>query len=132
MTPLCVAPGHVASFWPHVSHFIKSAMVRGGLTEFSEIEQAVLLHRMHLWLVLDGTSIAGALITQLNAINGEKIGTIVACGGKGLDQFSHLITGLEKYFRDEGCKFSRIMGRPGWSRMYPDYMMKAIVLEKAL
>lgn len=107
-------------------------MVRGGLNEFSEIEQAVLSGSMLLWIAWDGSKIIASAVTQLNRINGTKIGTIVACGGKELERFAPLIEGLEEHFRAEGCRVSRILGRPGWGRIYPDYIARAIVLEKAL
>lgn len=132
MTPLPVAPDLVPYYWPHVRPFIEAAMIRGGLNEFAEIEEAVLANRMLLWIAWDGERITASAVTQLNSINGSKTGTIVAFGGNDLDRFAPMITILEDHFRVEGCKASRILGRPGWARIYPDYKIKAIILERPL
>lgn len=129
---MCVEPARVDRVWPHVRPMIAKAMIRGGLNTLAEIEPAILGGVMLVWIAWDVSRIMAAAVTQLNDIDGKKTGTIVACGGNGLEDFAPLIEGLEAHFRAEGCKASRIMGRPGWSRIYPDYMMKAIILEKAL
>lgn len=132
MTPVCVAPDRVSEIWPQVRTLVKIAITRGGLTDFAEVERAVSLGGMLLWIVWDGIGIAAAVVTQLNLVNGVKCGTIVACAGAGLDRYEHLHSVLEDHFRAEGCSVSRVLGRPGWAKHLNDYRLKAIVLEKAL
>ncbi len=132
MTPLCVAPDRAAAFWPHVSALIRSAMIRGGLNDFAGIERAVLSGDMLLWIAWDGEAITAAAVTQLSLFEGRKVGTVAAFARKGLDDFAPHLAMLEDHFRAEGCEACRILGRPGWKRMFPDYQTKAIVLEKAL
>lgn len=107
-------------------------MVRGGLTDFSVVEHDVNAGRMLLWLVLDGMKVLAAVVTELSLIEGVKYGTIVACGGQQLSSFIHLRQELYDYFRAEGCQKTRILGRPGWSRLLTDYTVKAVVMEKDL
>jgi hypothetical protein len=132
MTPVCVPPAHVHRFWPHASALVKSAIVRGGLSDFAAIERAVLSGEMFLWVAWDRHRIAAAVVTQLTGTGAAKTGTIVACAGRGLKRYEHLRSVLEDHFRSEGCSRVRVMGRPGWLRKLTDYSLKAIVLEKKL
>lgn len=129
---LCLPPHCVSQIWPSVSGFIEAAMTRGGLNEFADVEREVLAGRMLLWLAWDGKRVLAAAVTQLSIINGVKYGTIVACGGRDLSRFKPLIDGLHGHFREEGCTRSRIIGRAGWARLYPEYKVRAVVLEKEL
>ena len=132
MTPICIPPDRVDAFWPQVDSLIKRAIIRGGLSDFAEIESAVHAGGMLLWIAWDGQKIAAAAITQLGLINGIKCGTIIACAGQEFKRWEHLHFDLEDHFRAEGCSVSRVLGRPGWAKQLDDYRLKAIVLEKAL
>ncbi|HTF75068.1 MAG TPA: hypothetical protein VK620_12175 [Bradyrhizobium sp.] len=116
-----------------MAHFIDSAMARGGLTDFAQVDADVRAGRMLLWIAIDErANLKAAAVTELAVIQGRKVGTIVACGGHGLKDFAGFIAELENHFRAEGCVASRILGRKGWARIYPDYRVRSIVMEKAL
>lgn len=129
---VCVDPALVAQVWPVTREMIRSAMVRGGMSEFAEVEQDVLCGGSLVWLAWDGHVILAAAVTRLDMVNGAKVGTIVACGGSDLSKFGDLRARLEQFFRDEGCHRARICGRKGWLRHYPDYKVRALILEKEL
>lgn len=128
---LCIEPGKVDEFWPHVSHFIFEAMERGG-GDYSSVEESVKSGPALLWIAWDGDKILSAAVTSLHKINGKRICTIVACGGDEWTRFGHLIEGLEKYAKDEGCAAVRINGRSGWQRVLSGYRTRQVVIEKAL
>jgi hypothetical protein len=117
--------------WPHVANLVRRALARG-LTDFGTIEAKVFSGSMLLWIAWDGEKIIAAAVTQLTEENGRKVGTIVAHAGSMWAKFGHLRFGLEDHFIAEGCSVSRILGRPGWSRILKDYRTKALVLEKEL
>jgi hypothetical protein len=121
---LCVDPERVHEIWPHIRHFIRSAIDRVGLNAFSEIEADVLEKRSLVWIAWNGR-IVSAGVTQL--CNG--VCTLVAYGGERHD---HLITIIENYARAEGCQRMRILGRKGWSRVLKDYRQPCILLERQL
>jgi len=128
--------------WPHVSHLIESAMRRGRLSDFADVERAVLSGAHLLWLAAaltpspacgggqGGGAIYAAAVTALTSISGERVCTIVACGGRERARWLHLIATLEDYGRAEGCRAIRILGRRGWARLLPDYTTTRILLEK--
>lgn len=106
-------------------------MLRGG-GDFESAEQGVLNGPDQLWMVWDGVEIIAAAITSLGTINGEKVCTIVACGGVGWSRFGHFINDLEKFAKDEGCTSVRINGRAGWRRVLKGYGVQSVVLRKEL
>ena len=129
---LCVDPAYAAQIWPSVRQMILTAMLRGGLSEFTDVERDILRGLSLLWIAWDGHDVIAAAVTRLDIVNGARIGTIVACGGSDLKRFGDLRMKLEQHFRDEGCMSARICGRKGWVRHYPDYKVKSIIMEKAL
>lgn len=134
VTLVCVPPERVHEFWKLASHLIKGAMDRGGLTEFSDVEASVLDGNSAtlLWLAWDGEKILAAAVTELSSFNNECFCTIVACGGYGKGEWVHLIDGLEKYAREEGCRAMRIWGRRGWERELEGYGIARVMLQKDL
>lgn len=120
--------------WPHVGHLIAAAMVRGGLSSFSALEEAVFRGEAQLWVVWaeDDAEIIAAAVTTVAEVNGLRTGTVVAVGGTGLPRFGPLLGELEQYFRGYGCVRVQICGRRGWQRYYRDYKLRAVVLEKSL
>jgi hypothetical protein len=155
----CVPPARIKQIWPHVSHLIAAAMRRGGISDFAELERAVLAGENLLWLALraddlpppragegggggkergglargghTGTILAAA-VTALHTVNGDKLCTIVACGGRERARWLALKSALEDFARAEGCRAIRILGRSGWARLLPDYSTTRILLQKEL
>jgi hypothetical protein len=129
---ICIDPAQAHEFWPYVGPLIKSAMEKGRLTDFAEVERDVLAGRALLWLAWNGEKIKAAAVTELGIANGEKFCTIVACGGHDRRQWLHLIAGLEAYGKAEGCAAIRIYGRRGWLKLLPEYRTTRVLLEKEL
>lgn len=129
---VCADPQQVHLFWPHVSHLLRSAIQRTGLSDWEETERSILDGKALLWLAWDGEKIISAAATTLAKVDRQKICTLVACGGEDMMQWFPLLEKIEGYARDEGCDCVRIFGRKGWARMLKDYEMTNIVLERAL
>ena len=129
---ICIDPAHVARVWPLVSHLIRAAMRKGRISEFADVERAVLDGLQLLWVAADTSAIWAATVTQLSYANGEKFCTIVACGGRERARWLPLKAELETFAKAEGCAAIRIHGRRGWAREFPDYRLTRILLEKEL
>jgi hypothetical protein len=71
-------------------------------------------------------------VTELHQTEWRKVCEIVACGGKEMRHWLHLIERIEQFARDEGCTATRIVGRKGWARVLKDYCARRVVLEKEL
>jgi hypothetical protein len=129
---ICIDPAHVERVWPLVSHLIRAAMRKGRISEFADVERAVLDGLQLLWVAADTSAIWAAAVTQLGYANGEKFCTIVACGGRERARWLPLKGELETFAKAEGCAAIRIHGRRGWAREFPDYRLTRILLEKQL
>jgi len=122
-----VRPEEIPVVWPHVRFKLQRAIERVGLDRFDE--EAVFDGRHLLWAAYDLEGVHAACTTALDV---DGICTIVACGGKKMKQFLPLLSHIEFYYRNQGCKAMRIIGRRGWSRVLPDYKFKAIIIERPL
>jgi hypothetical protein len=129
---VCVDPALVKSVWPLVAGLIRAAMQRGDVGAYHPVEENVLAGRSLVWLATDGTDIHAAAVTQLERTDRGLICVIVACGGRQMCRWLHLIEGIEEFARAEGCAATRIVGRKGWARVLPSYRAKRIILEKEL
>jgi hypothetical protein len=129
---ICIDPAHVDRVWPLVAHLIRAAMRKGRISEFADVERAVLDGAHLLWVAADRQAIWAAAVTQLTRANGEKFCTIVACGGRERARWLPLKAQLETFAKAEGCAAIRIHGRRGWAREFPDYRLTRILLEKEL
>jgi hypothetical protein len=129
---VCVDPARLHDVWPHVAPLIAQAMRRGQMGEVGDVERSLRSGMALLWLAWDGERILSAAVTELAAVAGDKVCTIVACGGRDFARFGHLIGGLEHYARQEGCTRMRICGRKGWARLLPDYAIRRVIIEKKI
>ncbi|HLH96442.1 MAG TPA: hypothetical protein VKW08_15105 [Xanthobacteraceae bacterium] len=129
---ICIDPRFVDRVWPLVAHLIRAAMVKGRISEFADVERAVLDGQALLWVVADPGTIWAAAVTQIAYVAGEKFCTIVACGGRERTRWLDLKSALEAYAKAEGCAAMRIHGRRGWVRALPDYRLTRVLLEKSL
>jgi hypothetical protein len=128
---VCVDPARVGELWPHVAAYIRRAMQRGQ-GDFAGTERDVLAGRALLWLAHVEHHVLAAAVTQIAEDHAGKLCNLVACGGHDWDRFGHLIGGIEKYARDEGCQAVEITGRKGWSRRLRDFSVKHVTLRKEL
>lgn len=133
MQLICVPPDMVTQIWTHVSGLVYVALKKGGISAFAPIEAAVLSGEMLLWVATeDAQSIKAAAVTCIEQTEWRRVCCIVACGGRGMDNWLPLIGGLEDYAKGEDCRAMRIIGREGWQKALPDYQRKRVILEKAL
>jgi hypothetical protein len=129
---ICIDPAHVLEVWPLARPFILAAMHRAAISDFADVESAVLAGTSLLWLAVEETNIHAAAITALHRVNGDRLCTIVACGGRGRARWLALKSVLEDFARAEGCRAIRILGRRGWARLLSDYATTRILMEKEL
>jgi hypothetical protein len=129
---VCVPPDTVRKVWPRVCDLIYEAMRRGNLSGYQGVADLVLGGRGLLWLAWDGQKVHAAAVTALVATEWRKVCELIACGGKDLPRWLHLIEKIEDYARAEGCSAVRIVGRKGWQRMLTDYRTKRVILEKEI
>lgn len=129
---VCVPPDRVKEIWPHVLHLIAKAMERGRMGRFEDVQTDVLGGNAFLWLAIENGSVLASAVTKVTNEPGERLCTIVACGGYAFERWGRLIEGLEKYARAENCVAVEICGRPGWSRALKGYRTTKVIIRKGL
>lgn len=103
-------------------------MKRGGMGNYDDVVAGVFGGHDLLWIALEERTIHAAGVTSLSL---DKVCTLVAVGGD-YAKFGNLLSGIEQFARDEGCRAVRICGRPGWQRRLSGYRTKKVIIEKAL
>lgn len=126
----CVPPEKVAEMWPHVERFFSDAVRRCGDWTVDLLRDE-LSDGALLWIVHDGERISAAAITRLIKARQGLTCNVIACGGAGEDWPTRLAV-IENYAAKEGCKCIRVGGRKGWSRVFRDYGLAWVTLEKRL
>jgi hypothetical protein len=127
---ICISPSQVDEFWPYASGLLKAAVERCGTWTLDGIKRELDRGAL-LWAAWDGSTMRAVAVTRLAE---EKCGLVleaVACGGEGQD-WRRLYEEIEDYGRNEGCVISRISGREGWKRVFRDYGVAWVTLEKRL
>lgn len=132
MKAVCINPANVPRLLPLVSPLIKRAATHADLDDYEVIEKKLCAGTFLLWLACEGAEIFAAYVTRLEIVNGVKFCTVVACGGREFEKWSHLINDVEAFAKAEGCRSVRIYGRDGWQRKLDGYKRVAVILEKEL
>lgn len=128
---LCVHPHQVPEFWPYVEHYLKAATERCGTWSVGELKREIDKGAL-LWIVWDGEAVQSATVTRLVQEPRGLVLEAIAHGGKGNHDWRTLFEDIEDYGRNEGCVTSRIQGRLGWRRLFKDYDLAWVTLEKDL
>jgi len=124
---LCVNPADVHKTWPLARDLILAAIERTNLSDFADIEQAVLSGDQLLWLAISDR-VEAAATTHLS----RNVCTLTACSGHQRERWLPLFSRIEKYAKDEGCHTMRLYGRKGWERVLDGYRAEYVILEKSL
>jgi hypothetical protein len=133
---VCVDPKRVHEIWPAVAPLLRQAIARTGLSAFGDIERDVLAGNALIWIAVSGEgsrlAIDAAASTCLQHTDTGKVCVLTACAGANLSRWLPLISGIEKYARNEDCTCVRIFGRKGWLRVLEGYRAKQIILDREL
>lgn len=132
---LCVAPEMVDATWPHVVGFIEAAFENDRGDDSAELVLEELRAQLSLlWVAWDGNAVLAAATTKLIKTRRGLVCLITSCGGHdmGPTAWRKALRPIEDYARAEGCWKTRIEGRRGWAKVFPDYREAWIALEKRL
>lgn len=129
---ICVDPKRVREFWRHVEPLLRKAIERTGISDFRDIECDILYGDALLWICWDGKQILCAGSTLITETSAGKVCVITACGGTDMHSWLPLLSKVEQYAKEQGCRCTRIIGRRGWLRVLEGYEMKNAILDKVL
>jgi hypothetical protein len=114
MKATCIAPEHVALFWPQVYDYIAAAFETGlGDDTIESVKADLDAGNSLLWVAHDDIDIRAAATTKIMEYSARKVCVVTACGGKNLPEWIQCLGDIEHYAKAEGA-IVRIMGRQGW------------------
>jgi len=128
---VCVPPVDITKAWPLARNLIRAAIERTNLSEFADIENAVLSGDQLLWLAISD-HVEAAATTHLIKTSGKPVLIVTAVAGTQRERWLSLRHKIEAYAKAEGCKCVRLYGRKGWERALPDYRVEYVIMEKDL
>lgn len=130
---VCVPPDKLISIWGRVEGLLQFAYENDGDESFNSLKGDLFGNCALLWLVIESDQIVGAIATSIFATQkGKKLCRIRACAGRDFGRWKHLISEIEAFAKAEGCTHSRIEGRLGWKKMFPEYKEPYVILERRL
>lgn len=125
-----VPRANVDQVWPGVAEMIDEAYkFADEIMPHDMLDQLRSGHRQ-LWVVWNGEAIIAAVMTRIIQLRSCRAVQITAAGGTAVELWKDLITLIEDFARNEGCRKVTIEGRPGWERLYPDYRRARVVIER--
>lgn len=116
---------------PHVIGMLNDAVEQCGDWTLKDICSALQEGRAFLWVIWDGQNISAAAVSQFIGAPKGKICQVIACGGTAIS-WPESIAPIEHYAKAENCVSMRIWGRPGWARVFKDYRLEWLSLEKKM
>ncbi len=119
------------AIWGSVSGFIESGLNEGESPD--NILERLTIKTCQLYVAYDDEKIIAACVTELPTIGGRKVCNIISVGGTQMEKWVHHMETLKAWAKEQGCvamRFPEI--RPGWKKIFPDFTVTKITLERAL
>ena len=117
-----------------VSDWIAELVNSEPYTTEMDVLDAVVNKQAQMWIAW-GENVARAVcITQLEEHPKAKCCFLWLMAGRGLNDWKHLITGIEAWAKREGCKVIRSEVRPGLKKALAEFGFKSprVILEKEI
>jgi hypothetical protein len=102
--------------WPRVVELLRPAIeyVDSGFSDV-DILRRLQTSDMQLWVIGEYQA---ACVTQIIVYPQHKTCLVVALGGEGLEEwFDELMSTIETWAQELGCKYVEEYGRKGWARV---------------
>ena len=127
--------------WGLVEKDIKSALAYSSqLTDSDFVFDTAKEGKFQLWVLWDKNQkktidkYFGVVVTEIIKRKFGKVCHIYIMTGRQRTKWQHLITKVEDFAKQEGCKMMELIARPGWQRVLNafDYKRTHVVLEKKI
>jgi hypothetical protein len=110
--------------WSLVEKDIKSALAYSSqLTDSDFVFDTLKEDKFQLWVLWDKKQSKavdkyfGVVVTEIIKRKFGKVCHIYIMTGKQRTKWQHLITKVEDFAKQEGCKMMELIARPGWQRV---------------
>lgn len=126
---------YLAQVWPDIASWITGVVERSdGRWSVELIAKQFLSGEWQLWVVWDGESVAAVIGTEVYTYNatGLQAVRVVFTTGTGAAKWTHLLSEIEAWAREQGAVKFEMTARKGWAKHLPDYKLTHVLLEKDL
>jgi len=127
--------------WSLVEKDIKNALAYSGqLTDSDYVFETAKEDKFQVWVIWDkkekqtSDKYFGVVVTEIIKRKHGKVCHVYIVTGRQMSKWQHLISRVEEFAKDEGCKMMELIARPGWQKVYNNHGYKKthIVLEKQI
>jgi len=127
--------------WSLVEKDIKSALAYSGqLTDSDYVFETAKEDKFQVWVIWDkkekqtSDKYFGVVVTEIIKRKHGKVCHVYIVTGRQMSKWQHLISRVEEFAKNEGCKMMELIARPGWQKVYNNHGYKKthVVLEKQI
>ncbi len=127
--------------WSMIEKDIKSALAYSSqLTDSDFVFDLAKEGKFQIWVLWDKEQkkteqkYFGVVVTELIKRKFGKVCHIYIMTGRQRNKWQHLISEVENFAKEEGCKMMELIARPGWQKVLNlfDYKRTHVVLEKEI
>jgi len=113
---------YVENIWPQIEKYLEGpAKYSYGRYEVEDIKQGLLTKPQQLWIAFDGPKVYGAVVTTFSYYPRMTSLDMIFTGGVELKKWKDpMLTILQKFAKEHGCKIIESYGRPGWEKIFKD------------
>lgn len=125
--------------WVKLAAYLAPALERQAEQTAETICQEIAKGEAQAWAVIDsGTeALVGALVSHIGQFpSGLKCLTVTLCATQDTDiaweSMRGVIATMEEFGREYGCDVIRIYGRRGWERVFRDFDLEHVCIQKTI
>ena len=120
---ICVPPSRAGYVMAQCQDTIKRGIDIGDMGDAGDVVERIEQDNLQLWLVLDGDEPVATCFTDINVEAGGRrfIGVYGLAGTRIMRWAGRLSGALLAFAKEERCDRVMFRGRPGWSRVLPEY-----------
>lgn len=107
-------------FYPAIYDYMnKCAVYTNGRFDANDIKDHLLEHDQQLWIAYEDNFIYGAVVTEITKYPKFNALTMHFTGGIKLPKWKQaMLSTLQRFARDAGCKVIESHGRTGWGKVF--------------
>ena len=127
--------------WSLVEKDIRNALAYSGqLNDSDLVYETAKEDKFQVWVIWDknqkktNDKYFGVVVTEIIKRKHGKVCHVYIVTGRQMSKWQHLISRVEEFAKDEGCKMMELIARPGWQKVYNNHGYKRthVVLEKQI
>lgn len=121
-----------AQIWESIKPLVESACLSSkGRFNAEDVKRWLDDGTWQLWAVED-EGIKAICTTEIINYPGLKVCRVNIVTGKGRHDWQHFRFLIEEWARSQGCKRIEALARKGWARVFTEYEMTHVFIEKEL